>query len=205
MSERTMHRFSIRNCFLRRCSILTRFITVKRKYILYGGLMVLVAFASIFGANLFRSSQVSSTPTQVDPELKILSIEFEPQITIRDISYAGEVFKGLQTINKDSFKISAVIQNMTDKIVTDVPVKLIVSAIEDKSKSMSKEGKIPTLEPGATAKIAFEKISALGDAQGQSPTAGQHEMVLAISANPAGGISQNTEARIIFNVDTSVK
>ena len=183
---------------------MTRFITVKRKYFLYGGLIVLVALASILGANVFKSLQVS-TPTPVEPELKILSIEFEPQITIRDISYSGEVFKGLQTINKENYKISAVVQNMTEKIITEVPIKLTVSAIEDKAKSISKKGKIPTLEPGATAKIVFENIQALGDAKGESPTAGQHEMILAINANPDGGIVQNTEARIIFNVDTSVK
>jgi len=184
---------------------LARFVTLKRKYFLYGGLFVLIALVSVFGVNVFRSLQASSTPTEVEPELKILSIEFEPQIEIRDISYEGQVFKGMQTLNEDSFKISAIVQNMTEKMITDIPVKLTISAIEDKSKSMSKEGKIPTLEPGETARIVFENIEALGDAQGKSATAGQHEMILAIKANSEGGILQNTEARVIFNVDTSVK
>ena len=184
---------------------MARFVTLKRKYFLYGGLFVLIALVSVFGVNAIRSSQASSTPTAVEPELKILSIEFKPQITIRDISYEGEVFKGMQNLNKDSFEISAIVQNMTEKVISDVPVVLTISAIEDKSKSLRKEGRIPTLEPGATARIVFENIKALGDAQGKSATAGQHEMILAIKANAEGGVSQNTEARVIFNVDTSVK
>lgn len=184
---------------------MARFVTLRRKYFYYVGLFVLIALVSVFGVNALRSSQASSTPTEVEPELKILSIEFKPQITIKDISYEGEVFKGMQNLNKDSFEISAIVQNMTEKVITDVPVVLTISAIEDKSKSLSKEGKIPTLEPGATARIVFENIKALGDAQGKSATAGQHEMILAIKANADGGVSQNSEARVIFNVDTSVK
>lgn len=184
---------------------MARFVTLRRKYFLYGGLFVLIALVSVFGVNLLRSSMTSSTPTEVEPELKILSIEFAPQMAIKDITYEGEVFKGMQNLNKDSFEISAIIQNMTEKVITDVPVVLTISAIEDKSKSLNKEGKIPTLEPGATARIVFENIKALGDAEGKSATAGQHEMILAIKANEEGGILQNTEARVIFNVDTTVK
>lgn len=172
---------------------------------LVGGLIVVVAFIGIMGINFFGSSQVLSTPEKVDPEIKILSIEFDPQIVIRDISYGGEVFKGTQTISKKTFNVSAIIQNVTEKTMTNIPVVLKITSLEDKNKVLSKEGIIPTLEPGATAKIAFENIEALGDAVGTSATAGQHEMVIALKANTEGGMSQNTEARIIFNVDSAIK
>ena len=184
---------------------MAKFITVKRRYLIYAGLFFVLACVSVWGAGMLKSTLTSSTPTQVDPELKILSLEFNPQMTIRDLNYGGEEFKGLQTINKDAFSISAIVQNMTENIISEVPVQLTISAIENKSQSFSKEGRIPALEPGASAKITFENIKALGDAKGESPTAGQHEMILAIKANPEGGISQNSEARVIFNVDTSIK
>lgn len=184
---------------------MARFITLKRKYFVYGALVILIAFIGVFGLNILWGSEEIISPLQVEPELKILSIEFNPQIAIRDLTYGEEKFKGMQTINKDTFTISAVVQNMTEKTVTDIPIVLTLKGLEDKSKSLSKEGKIPTLEPGATAKVTFENVKAQGDAEGKSSTAGQHEMILAIKANPAGGIEQNTEARIVFNVDTTVK
>lgn len=184
---------------------MAKFITLKRRYLIYAGLFVVIACISVWGAGMLKSSLTSTTPTQVQPELKILSIEFAPQMTVLDLKYGGEEFKGLQTINKDTFSVSAIVQNMTENIISEVPVQLTISAIENKSQSLSKEGKIPALEPGASAKITFENIKALGDAKGESPTAGQHEMILAIKANPDGGIAQNSEARVIFNVDTSVK
>lgn len=184
---------------------MAKFITVKRKYLVYGGLALGVVFISLLGVNWLGSSKVNSNPVQVEPEMKIVSIEFEPRIAIRDLTYGGEVFKGIQTMSKTNYKISAVVQNMTEKTMCDVPVKLTISSVQDKTQKLSKEGKIPTLEPGATAKIAFENIKALGDAQGKSATAGQHEMILSIMANAQGGMSQNTEARIIYNIDSSVK
>lgn len=184
---------------------MARFITVRRRYLMYGGLALAIAFFGFLGFNLLGSSEASSIPEQVDPEMKILSLEFEPQIVIRDLTYGGETFKGVQTLPKTNYKISAIIQNMTDKAISNVPVELTITSLENKKQKLSKEGKIPVLEPGATAKVAFENITALGDAKGQSATAGQHEMVLSIKANPEGGIIQNTEARIIYNIDSSVK
>lgn len=184
---------------------MARFITIRRKYIAYSCLVVAVAFMSVIGVKFFSSSQASSIPDKVEPEIKILSIEFDPPVVVRDITYGKEVFKGVQTITKNNFKISAVIQNMTDKTMNNVPVKMTIASVEDKTKQLSNEGEISLLEPGKTARISFENISALGDAKGKSAVAGQHEMILALKANAEGGMTQNTEAKVIFNVDTSVK
>lgn len=185
---------------------MTRFITVKRKFVWMSGLVLAVVFVSFLGFHyFFGGSEANTVPEKVEPEMKILSIEFEPRIVIRDLTYGGEVFKGVQTVPKVNYKVSAIVQNMTEKTMKDVPIQLTISLAQDKSKKISKEGKIPVLEPGATAKIAFENIKALGDAKGKDAKAGQHEMVLAISANPQGGITQNTEAKILFNVDSTVK
>jgi len=184
---------------------MARFITVKRKYFVYSGLVFALAFISLMGFKVLGSSQASTTPEQVEPEMKILSIEFEPQIVVRDLTYGKEVLKGVQTITQSNFKIAAVVQNMTEKTMNQIPIQMTIAALGDKTKQLSKEGKIPTLEPGATARIAFENITALGDANGESATNGQHEMTLTIKSNVEGGMSQNTEAHVIFNVDTCVK
>jgi hypothetical protein len=184
---------------------MAKFITIQRKYLLYGGLVLAVAVMSLVGVNLYSSLKASTAPDQVEPAMKILSIEFDPQIAIKDLTYGKEVFKGIQTMSKNDFKISAVVQNMTEETMTNVPVKLTLTSLDDKNKQLSKEGKIPTLEPGATAKISFENIKALGDGKGKSPTAGQHEMTLAIKTNLDAGKTQNTEAKVMFNVDTTVK
>jgi len=184
---------------------MAKFITLKRKYLVISGLVVVVVIAGILGANLLRDAETSLGPEQVAPEMKIISLEFEPQIIIRDQTYGGEVFKGVQIMPKTNFKVSALVQNMTEQTVNNIPVKLTISSLGDNKQQMVKEGSIPTLEPGATAKISFENIKALGDAKGESVTAGQHEMVLAINANAQGGLAQNTEARLIFTVDSSVQ
>lgn len=184
---------------------MTRFITVKRKYFVFGGVLLAVALLSIAGINLLSSSQTITLPKEVEAEMKIVSIDFSPPISIRDLNYGEEVYKGLQIMPKTNFKVSAVIQNMTENTVTNVPIKLTVHSLENKSEVIVKEGNLPILEPGATAKIAFENIQALGDAKGKSATAGQHELILAIAKNAGGALTQNTEARIIFNVDSSVK
>jgi len=184
---------------------LAKFITIQRKYFLYGGLVLAVAVMSLLGFNLFGSINTNSTPEQLEPEMKILSIEFDPQIVIKDLTYGKEVFKGIQTLSNSNFKVSAVVQNMTEKTMNNVPIKITITSLDDKAKQTSKEGKIPTLEPGATAKIAFENIKALGDGKGKSATAGQHEMTLSIKANTEDSLTHTTEAKVIFNVDTTVK
>jgi len=184
---------------------LTKFITVKRKYVTYCGLALAVVVVGLLGLNLFGTAEFSSSSNQVEPDIKIVSIDFDPQIVIRNESYGGEEFKGIQVMPKTNFKISAVIQNMTEQTVTDIPVKLTISSLKDRNQQISKEGTIPTLEPGATAKVSFENIKALGDAKGKNATSGQHEMVLSIKANPTGGMTQNTEAKVIFNVDSTAK
>lgn len=183
---------------------MARFITLKRKYLLYGVLIILVAFGGYLGVNYLTSSQASSTAEKVEPQLKFLNVDFNPKIVLKDIKYEGEAYKGLQTIPSNQFNVSAVIQNMTAETMSNIPVKLSISLVDDKSKNVSKLGNIPSLEPGTTAKIAFENITALGDSKGEK-LSGQHEMVLAILANPAGGVSQSTEAKIVFNVDSTIK
>ncbi len=184
---------------------MARFITVKRKYLVYCGIVLAIAVLGYLGFNFAGAAQSSLNPDTVQPEMKIISIEFDPQIQIRNQTYGEEEFKGIQIMPKTNFKISAIIQNMTEQTVNDIPVRLTISSLTDKSQQISKKGEIPSLEPGATAKISFENIKALGDAKGKSATAGQHEMVLAISANPESGLNQSTEARVIFNVDSAAK
>ncbi len=185
---------------------MAKYITVKRRHLVYVGLVVCIACLGVLGLNiLFGDSETSTVPTKVEPELKILSLDFDPPIAVKDVTYDGETFKGLHAINKSNFMLSAVVQNMTEKTMTDVPVKLTITSLADKTKTTSKEGSIATLEPGATAKITFENISAHGDAKGKSATAGQHELVLAMNRNVDGGLSQSTEARFIFNVDSALK
>lgn len=184
---------------------MVKLITIRKKYLLYGGILFAIIFISLLGINMFGSPEVSSIVEKIEPEMKILSMDFDPQIVIKDIAYGEEVFKGIQTIPKTNYTVSAIVQNMTEKTMNNVPIKLTVSLFHDKSQILTKEGIIPVLEPGATAKIAFENIKALGDAKGKSATIGQHELTLSIKANPEGGMSQNTEAKIIFNIDSSLK
>jgi len=178
---------------------------VKRRYLFSCVLAVAVVIVGLVGFNIFGDSELSPVTDKVEPEMKIQSIEFDPQIVIRNQTYGEEEFKGIQIMPTNDFKVSAIIQNMTEQTVNNIPVKLTLSSLEDKTRQISKEGIIPTLEPGATAKISFENIQALGDAKGESVTNGQHEMILAIKANAEGGMLQNSEARIVFNVDSSVK
>ena len=139
----------------------------------------------------------------IEPEIKFVSVEYEPQIIVKNVKYGEEEYKGLKIMPNTSFKVSALVQNVTEKTMSNIQVSLTLISLKDKSQQLSKQGVIPTLEPGATAKISFENISALGDAKGESATAGQHELILAIKANPEGGVTQNTEARFNFNVDSS--
>ncbi|HHV65504.1 MAG TPA: hypothetical protein GXX46_10595 [Peptococcaceae bacterium] len=184
---------------------MAKFITINMRYFLYSGLVLAIVFFAFLGFNFLGNSEANTASQQVEPELKIVSLEFEPPIVIRDLSYGGEVLKGIQTLPKTNYKIAAIIQNMTEKTMSDIPVVLTIVSLADQTQKISKEGKIPILEPGATARIAFENIQALGDAQGKSATAGQHEMVLAIKSNPEGGVTQNTEAKLIYNIDSTVK
>ena len=184
---------------------MAKFITLKRKYLVYCGIVLAIAVVGYLGFNFSGVAQSSAATDMVQPEMKIVSIEFDPQVQIRDQIYGEEEYKGIQIMPKTTFKVSALIQNMTEKTINNIPVQLTVSSLIDKSKQTSKKGEIPSLEPGATAKISFENIKALGDAKGKSATEGQHEMVLTIKANPDSDLNQNTEARVIFNVDSAAK
>ncbi|NLO98451.1 MAG: hypothetical protein GX091_10375 [Peptococcaceae bacterium] len=184
---------------------MAKFITLKRKHVAYCGIVLVVIIAGYLGFTFSGISQPSATADMVQPEMKIISIEFDPQIQIRNQVYGEEEYKGIQIMPKTTFKVSALVQNMTEKTINNIPVELTLTSLTDKSKQITKKGEIPSLEPGATAKISFENINALGDAQGKSATEGQHELVLAIKANPDSGLTQNTEARLVFNVDSAVK
>ncbi|ADY56087.1 hypothetical protein Sgly_1790 [Syntrophobotulus glycolicus DSM 8271] len=184
---------------------MTTFVTLKRRYVLYGALVLLVAFAGTVGISIWKVSQADAVAEKIEPELKIVSLDFQPNMELRDVTYGSEVFKGQQVLKADKFGVSAIIQNTTNKTMTNIPIKFDLSLTDQKDKKASKLGNIPTLEPGKTAKVTFENVKALGDAKGKSATAGQHELIISISSNPAGAVTQNTEAKTLFNVDSSIK
>ncbi|MGI5902370.1 MAG: hypothetical protein ACOX7U_07845 [Desulfitobacteriia bacterium] len=182
---------------------MSKFVTVKRKHLAYSALALAIVVLGYFGISYMGEKELNVNTEQVQPEMKIISIEFDPQIMISDRSYGEEEYKGIKIMPQANFKTSAIIQNMTEQTVKDVPVILSLVSLADKNQKVSKEGKIPLLEPGATAKITFENISALGDAKGESALAGQHELILEIRADGSNNLQQNTEARVLFNVDTA--
>jgi len=182
---------------------MAKFITVKRKYLLYSLLGAVFIFACFLGVNLLGKTDTDPVIGKTEPDIKFVSVEFDPQIKIKNVKYGEEEYKGLKIMPSTNFKVSALVQNVTEKTMNNIQISLTLISLKDKNQQLSKQGTVPTLEPGATAKISFENINALGDAKGESATAGQHELILAIKANPEGGVTQNTEARFNFNVDSS--
>ncbi|NLP44821.1 MAG: hypothetical protein GX351_09370 [Peptococcaceae bacterium] len=182
---------------------MAKFITVKRKYLLYSFLGLVIIFASFLGVNFFGKAETDPVVENIEPYIKFVSVEFDPQIAVKNVKYGDEEYKGLKILPSTNFKVSALVQNVTEKTMNNIQISLTLISLKDRNQQLNKQGIIPTLEPGATAKISFENINALGDAKGESATNGQHELVLAIKANPDGGIDQNTEAKFTFNVDSS--
>lgn len=135
----------------------------------------------------------------------MLGLAVEPASFTQDLTYGSVTMKGAQVISAKTFDFIVTVQNTTAQTMSNIPVELEVSLIGDDSQKISKLGNLPSLEPGATARVAFRQVKALGDAQGKSATAGQHKITLRVKPNAAGGVNQATEATFYFNVDTTVK
>ncbi|MFA6807535.1 MAG: hypothetical protein WCR27_00935 [Eubacteriales bacterium] len=184
---------------------MAKFITLKRKYVWSGALIAFIVLASVVSANVLKSADVSTAGEEILPQIVITGIEFTPKIVIRDVEYEGEAYKGLQIVPATNYEISAVLRNQTTDTVKNVPIKLSICLAEDSGQIINKAGTIPSLEPGATAKISFENIDALGDSEGKKLAVGIHEMTISIEANPEGGITQNTQAKLTYVVDSKLK
>jgi hypothetical protein len=184
---------------------LIKIIAVNRKYLT---VTIAILFVCLFGLgaiNLWSHNHVTVGSNKIAPEVKMLGLTVEPTSLTKDLTYGNVTLKGTQVITAKTFDLIATIQNTTDQKMTNIPVELQISLIEDDKQKISKIGNVPTLEPGATAKVAFRQVKALGDAEGKSATAGQHLIQLRVKANPAGGVNQTTEAEFRFNIDTTIK
>lgn len=184
---------------------MARIIAVNRKYFTLTLSMLLVCFLGIAGVTLWKTAHASATKTNLVPEVKMLGLSVEPSSFTQDLTYGSVTLKGSQVINSKNFDLIVTVQNTTGQKMTNIPVELEVTLVGDDSKKVSKLGNLPALDPGATARVAFRQVKALGDAQGKSATAGQHKITLRVKPNAAGGVNQPTDATFFFNVDTSVK
>ncbi|GAB6174744.1 hypothetical protein JCM15765_42220 [Paradesulfitobacterium aromaticivorans] len=184
---------------------MARVVAINRKYFSIG-LSILVIFVLSFAAvTVWQTIQASAAKNSVVPELKMLSLTVEPSSVVKDMTYGTVTLKGSQVIPAKSFDLIATVQNTTAQKMTNIPIELDISLIGDDKQKIIKPGTLDVLEPGATARVSFRQIKALGDALGKSATAGQHMIVLRIKTNPAGGVTQTTEASFRFNVDSTVK
>lgn len=184
---------------------MTKIIALNRKYILMVTSVLLICVIGIAGYSLWESKQTSVSKINVTPEIQMLGVTVEPTSVVKDLTYGNVTLKGAQVITSKTFDLIVTVQNTTAKKMTNIPVELQVSLIGDETKKVTSPGTLPSLEPGATARVAFRQIKSLGDALGKSATAGQHLMMLRIKPNPVGGVDQATEASFRFIVDTTVK
>lgn len=182
-----------------------KIITVNRKYLT---VTIAILFVCLFGLgaiNLWSHNYVTVGTSKIVPEVKMLGLSVEPTSFTKDLTYGDVTLKGMQVITTKTFDLIVTVQNTTNQKMTNIPVELQIGLIADDKQKVSKIGNIPELEPGATARVAFRQVKALGDAEGKSATTGQHLVLLRIKANPAGGVNQTSEAEFRFNVDTTIK
>ena len=184
---------------------MTKIIAVNRKYLTVTFGILFICLIGLGAISLWSNHKVSVIGSNIVPEIKMLSLTVEPTSLTKDLTYGSVTLKGMQVITAKTFDLIATVQNTTDQKMTNIPVELQISLVGDDKQKISKMGNLPTLEPGATARVAFRQVKALGDAQGKSPTAGQHLILLRVKANPAGGVNQTTEAPFRFNIDTTIK
>jgi hypothetical protein len=184
---------------------LIKIIAVNRKYLTVTIAILFVCLLGLGAINLWTHNQVTVSTNKIAPEIKMLGLTVEPTSLTKDLTYGSVTLKGMQVITARTFDLITTVQNTTDQKMTNIPVELQISLIEDSKQKISKIGNVPTLEPGATARVAFRQVKALGDAEGKSATAGQHLVVLRVKANPAGGVNQTSEAEFRFNIDTTIK
>ncbi|MCL1853121.1 MAG: hypothetical protein FWF88_08835 [Peptococcaceae bacterium] len=182
---------------------MAKFITLERRHFWYG----IVAAAVLVGVIIISTSLTNqnqvleSSAGAPSAELKIVSVDFEPKTLERDLVYGASKIEKAKVINKDAFKIAAVVQNVTDKKMTNIPVTMTLTLLGNPESQQIKQGNIPSLEPGASARITFENLKALGDAAGTSGLLGQHEIVMTFAAGEEG-LTVATETKVNFFVDT---
>ena len=184
---------------------MSKIITFDRKYIVMVASVFVVCLIGFAGFSLWQNTHASVTKINEVPEIKMLGVTVEPASVIKDLTYGSVTLKGTQVIPTKTFDLIATVQNTTAKKMTNVPVELQMTLIGDDTKKVTSPGNLATLEPGATARIAFRQIKALGDALGKSATSGQHLITLRVKPNLEGGVEQATEASFRFNVDSTVK
>lgn len=183
---------------------MAKIVAVNRKYLAMTLSVLVVCLLGFAGISLWQNAQASTGKTVV-PEVKMLGLTVEPASFVKDLTYGSVTLKGVQVIPAKTFDLIATVQNTTAQKMTNIPVELDVSLIGDDKQKISKMGNLPFLEPGGTARIAFRQVKALGDAAGKNPASGQHLIVLRVKPNPAGGVSQTSEASFRFNVDSVAK
>lgn len=184
---------------------MTKIVAIDRKYLTLTLSALLICFLGIAGVTLWKTADASTTKTNMVPEVKMLSLAVEPASLTQDLTYGSVTLKGSQVITSKTFDFIVTVQNTTGQTMSNIPVELEVSLVGDDNQKVSKLGNLPSLDPGATARVAFRQVKALGDAQGKSATTGQHKITLRVKPNAAGGVNQATEATFYFNVDTTVK
>ena len=184
---------------------MTKIIALNRKYIAMVASVIVICLIGFAGFSLWQKTDASVSRINEAPEIKMLGVTVEPASIAKDLTYGSVTLKEAQVITTKTFDLVATVQNTTAKKMTNVPVELQVTLVGDDTKKVTSPGTLPSLEPGATARVAFRQIKVLGDALGKSATAGQHLMVLRIKPNPVGGVEQATEASFRFTVDSTVK
>lgn len=184
---------------------MAKIVTIDRKYIVMVASVLVICLIGFAGFSLWENRNENVSKEMGIPEIKMLGVTVEPASVVKDLTYGSVTLKGAQVITTKTFDLIVTVQNMTAKKMTNIPVELQVNLIADDTKKVISPGNLQSLEPGATARIAFRQIKVLGDALGKSATDGQHLITLRIKPNPEGGVEQATEASFRFNVDTTVK
>ena len=184
---------------------MSKIITINRKYIVMVASVLVICLIGFAGFSFWQNSEASATKNSGIPEIKMLGVTVEPASVVKDLTYGSVTLKGAQVITTKSFDLIATVQNTSAKKMTNIPVELQVTLVGDNTKKVTSPGNLPSLEPGAMARVAFRQINVLGDALGKSSTNGQHLVTLRINPNSEGGVEQATEASFRFNVDTTVK
>lgn len=183
---------------------MAKIIAINRKYFNLTLSVLLICLIGLAGVTLWKTAN-ASTKANIVPEIKMLGLAVEPSSFTKDLTYGNVTLKSSQVIPAKSFDLIATVQNTTNQKMMNIPVELEITLVGDETKTISKMGNLPSLDPGATARVAFRQVNALGDATGKSATAGQHKITLRVKPNAAGGITQTTEATFYFNVDSTVK
>ncbi|SPF50087.1 conserved exported hypothetical protein [Candidatus Desulfosporosinus infrequens] len=184
---------------------MTKIIAINRKHAVIVASFLVICMIGFAGFSLWQNTEARVSKISKIPEIKMLGVTVEPVSIVKDLTYGNVTLKGAQVITTKVFDLVATVQNTTAKKMTNIPVELQVTLIGDDTKKVTSPGTLPTLEPGATARVAFRQIKALGDAMGKSATAGQHLITISIKPNLEGGVEQATEASFRFTVDSTVK